>query len=52
MPESVVREELQELEIYVQAVMHLSSGRRDQDQTKEGTSPPLHCIRGARDRGV
>ena len=35
MPESVVREELEALDIHVQAVMQLHSGRRDQDPTKE-----------------
>ena len=36
MPESVVREELEALDIHVQAVMQLRSGRRDQDPTKDG----------------
>ena len=38
MPESVVREELETLGIYVQGVTQLRSGRRDQDPTKD--SPP------------
>ena len=44
MPESVVRE-LESLNIRVQGVMQLRSGRRDQDPA---LSPPLHCIGGAR----
>ena len=36
MPESVAREELEALDIHVQAVMQLRSGRRDQDPTKDG----------------
>ena len=48
MPESVVREELEALDIYVRVVMQLRSGRRDKDPTKElPLNTPLHCIRGA-----
>jgi hypothetical protein len=43
MPESVVREELEALDIHVQGVMQLLSGRRDQDQTKDRTLT-LHFI--------
>jgi hypothetical protein len=35
MPERVVQEELEALDIHVQEVMELRSGRRDQDPTKE-----------------
>jgi hypothetical protein len=35
MPESVIREELEALNIHVQGVMRLRSGRRDQDPTKD-----------------
>jgi hypothetical protein len=35
MPEIVVREELELLDIHVQGVMQLRSGRRDQDPTKD-----------------
>jgi hypothetical protein len=40
MPESVVREELQSLDIRVQGVTQLRSGRRDRDPTKD--RPPTH----------
>jgi hypothetical protein len=42
MPESVVREELEALDMNVQGVMQLRSA----------FSPPLHCISGARAQGV
>jgi hypothetical protein len=35
MPESVVREELEAMDIRVQGVMQLRSDRRDQDPTKD-----------------
>ena len=38
MPERVVREELEALDIHVQAVMQLCFGRRDRDQ-----GPPCHA---------
>jgi hypothetical protein len=41
MPESVVQEDLEFLNIHVQGVMKLRSGRRDQDHS------PLHHIGGA-----
>ena len=48
MPEIVVREELEALDIHVQAVMQLRSGRREYDAAKDRPlTPPLHCIRGA-----
>jgi hypothetical protein len=40
MPKSFVREELEYLDIRVQGVMHLRTGRRDQDPAKEGTPTP------------
>jgi len=47
MPESVVREELEAMDIHVRAVMQLRSGRRDKDPSKElPPNTPLHCIRG------
>jgi len=47
MRESVVRVELEDLDIHVRAVMQLCSGRRDKDPTKElHLNTPLHCIRG------
>jgi hypothetical protein len=52
MPENVVREEVEALDIHVQGVMQLRSGRRDQDPAKDRPlTPPLHCISGARARG-
>jgi hypothetical protein len=42
-PESVVREELESLNIHVQRFMQLRSGRRDQDPTKD-CLPTLHFI--------
>jgi hypothetical protein len=35
MPESVVREELEALDIHIQGVIQLRSGRRDHDPTKD-----------------
>ena len=40
MPERFVRDELEALDIHVQAVMQLRSGRRDQDPTKDRPHPP------------
>jgi hypothetical protein len=40
MPESVVREELESLNIRVQGVMQLRSARRDQDSTKDRPPTP------------
>ena len=40
MPESVVREELEALDINVQAVIQLRSGRRDQDPAKDRPLTP------------
>jgi hypothetical protein len=42
MPESVVREELEALDLRVQGVTQLRSGRRDQDRTKD--RPPPHIL--------
>ena len=48
MPESVVREKLESLNICVQGVTQLRSGRRDQDPANGSLPPLLHCIIGAR----
>ena len=48
MPESVVREELEALDIHVQAVMQLRSGRRDQDPTKDRPLTPQFTVSVAR----
>jgi hypothetical protein len=48
MPENVVREELESLNIRVQGVTPLRSARRDQDPPRTVLPPPLHCISGAR----
>jgi hypothetical protein len=48
MPESVVREELEFLNICVQGVTQLRSSPRDQDTPKDRPPTPLHCISGAR----
>ena len=40
MPECVFREELEALDIHVQAAMQLRSGRRDQDPTKDRPLTP------------
>jgi hypothetical protein len=47
MPESVVREELEALDIRVQGVAQLRSGSRDQDPDKDGP-PTTHIISVAR----
>jgi hypothetical protein len=52
MPESVVREELESINIRVQGVMQLRSGHRDQDPAKDSPPTPLHCSGGAWARGV
>ena len=44
MPESVVREELEALDIHVQAVMQLRSGRGDQDPTKDHPLTPHFIV--------
>jgi hypothetical protein len=46
MPERVVREEMEAMDIHVQGFMQLRSGRRDQDPTKDRplTPPPPHFI--------
>jgi hypothetical protein len=51
---SVVCEELKSLNIRVQGVMQLRSGRRDQDHAKDRPPPPpsLHRLGGERTRGV
>jgi hypothetical protein len=46
MPESVVGEELESLNIRVQEVTQLCCGRRDQDPSKD-RPPTLHSIGGA-----
>jgi hypothetical protein len=48
MPESVVRDKLESLNIRVQGVTQLRSGCCNQDPTKERPSTPLHCDSGAR----
>ena len=45
MPESVVREELGALDVHVQAVMQLRSGRRDQDPAKDRSPTPTSSYR-------
>ena len=52
MPESVVREELEALDIHVQAVMQLRPAVATRTQPRTALSPPLHCISGAGARGV
>jgi hypothetical protein len=47
-PESVVREELESLNIHVQGVMQLRSGRRDQDPAKDRPPTPHFIISVAR----
>ena len=44
LPKSVVREELEALEIHVQAVMQLRSGRRDQDPAKDRPLTPHFIV--------
>jgi hypothetical protein len=51
MPESVVREKLESLDIRVHGVTQLRSGRRDQDP-KRTALPPLTSSCGARAGGV
>jgi hypothetical protein len=48
MPESVVREELESLNISVQGVMRLRFGRRDQDPAKDRPPNPHFIISAAR----
>ena len=48
MPESVVREELEALDIHVQEVMQLRSGRRDQDPAKDQPLAPHFIVSVAR----
>jgi hypothetical protein len=48
MPETVVREELEALDIHLQGVMQLRSGRRDQDPTKYRTLTTLLIVSKAR----
>ena len=48
MPESVVWEELEALDIHVQAVMQLRSGRRDQDPAKDRPLTPHFIVCVAR----
>jgi hypothetical protein len=48
MPESVVREELESLNIRVQGVTQLRSGRRDQDPIKDRTPTPHFIVSVAR----
>jgi len=52
LPESVVREELESLNICVRGVTQLRSGRRNPDPSKDRPPHPLHCVSGARTRGV
>jgi methyl coenzyme M reductase subunit C-like uncharacterized protein (methanogenesis marker protein 7) len=44
MPESVDREELEALDIHVQGVMQLRSGRRDQDPAKDRPLTPHFIV--------
>jgi hypothetical protein len=48
MPESVVREELEALDIHVQTVMQLRSGRRDQYTAKDRPLNPHFIVSRAR----
>jgi len=52
MPENVVRENLETLDIRAQRVTQLSSGRRDQDPAKNRPLTPLHFMGGAVALGV
>jgi hypothetical protein len=52
MPESVVREELESLNIRVQGVMQLRTGRRDQDPAKDRPPTPHFIVSVASARGV
>jgi hypothetical protein len=47
-PESVVREELEALDIHVQGVVQLRSGRRDQDPAKDRPLTPHFIVSVAR----
>jgi hypothetical protein len=51
-PESVLREELELLEIHVQGVMQLRSGRRDQDPANDRPPTPNFNIKLAREHEV
>ena len=51
-PESVVREEQEAMDIHVQAVMQLRSGRRDQDPTKGRPRTPQFIVSVARGHEV
>jgi hypothetical protein len=52
MPQSVVREELEALDIHVHEIMRLPSGRRDQDPAEDRPrTHPILCISGAMARG-
>ena len=44
MPESVVLEELRSMDIHVQGVTHLRSGRRDQDPAKDRPPTPNFIV--------
>jgi hypothetical protein len=48
MPESVAREELESLKIHVHGFMHLRSGRRNQDPTKDRPPTPHSIVSVAR----
>jgi hypothetical protein len=48
MPESVVREELESLDIRVQGVTQLRSGRRDKDPARDGLPTPHFIVSVAR----
>jgi hypothetical protein len=48
MPESVVRRELESLNIQLQGMIQLRSGRRDQDPAKYRTPTPHFIVRVAR----
>jgi hypothetical protein len=48
MPESVVREELELLDIHVQGVKQLQSGRRDQNPAKDRPPSPHFIVSVAR----
>ena len=46
-PKSVVREKLASLNIHIQGVTRLRSGRRDPNPAKDRPNPTLHCVSGA-----
>jgi hypothetical protein len=48
MPENVIREELETMDIHVQGVMQVRSGRRDQDPTKDRPVTPYFIVSVAR----